>query len=209
MKTKVLILQLIICSFWGCSDSKPKWTYQDDLELAEIYINRVIELNEDEKFLGTFKKAGRRIELIDIGDLRLVAFVDLSDVKIISKNDNTKDIIIYCPDPQIKSQYEHVGYDSSAIKWECIDILEGRNYYTEIERQDKINEAVIKLNEELKDQKKNKELRYELFKAAKESAESNLPVFFRRCNPEYEDYSINIVFESEKNNSQELQSTKQ
>ena len=203
MKTKVLIQLLIICSFISCSDSKLKWDYQDDLELAEIYINQVLEINDTNKFLGIFKKVGKRIELVDMGDIRLVASIDLSEIDPIIKDD--KKIIINCPEPHIKSHCEYIGFDTMALVWECIDTLEGRIPYTEAERKSFVDKAMDKLNNELRE---NEELRYDLLKTAKASARTNLPVFFKRCNPSYEEYSIKVVFKSDKDTKQETQDTK-
>ena len=179
---KLLVRLLFVAAFttfFSCTETKkdPRWRYTDELELAHTHINRIVDLSDDGKFLGIFKKAGERKQLIRTGNLEVIAFINLEEVKVVSGNSKCE-YTIKCPKIEIKTEYTGTGKDKDLLT--KIDTKEGRRYFTAKEQDEKIVQAVKKMVDDIEDGKYNLTIK-QLIKEAKASARHNLPQLMKNA----------------------------
>ena len=192
---KLLFAVMSLAIFVGCKDKKePLWEFQNNLDLAEVHLNRIIELNDDEKFLGIFEKSGERKDLLSTGDYIITAYIDLGDVKVETNHDKRM-YIIKCPNPKIERRNNHIGFDKETVRWSKIDRKEGRKDFTENERQKARNEAIKGLDKEIRDNE-NHSVIVQLKEDAKVNARQNLPLLLRKLDID-RGYRVRVEFDKE------------
>lgn len=198
---KLLFVMMSLAMSVGCQDKKePLWEFQNNLDLAEVHLNRIIELDDDGKFLGIFKKAGGRKELLNTGDYIITAYINLGDVKVETNHDK-REYVIKCPIPKIEPRCNHIGDDNGNVRWSKIDRKEGRKDFTENERQKAINKTIKALDKEIRDNEKHPII-IKLKDDAKINARANLPAFLKKLNID-RGYRIRVVFGHKTNEDNE------
>lgn len=194
---KKLLLGLLSLTFLlSCGEKKePIWEYQSNLDLQTRYLNRIIELSGNDKFLRVFKRVGEKKELLNTGDYVITAFIDLGEVKVKSDHKN-REYIIICPEPEIEPRNNHEGYDNMSVEWSKIDKKEGRRDFTANERQKAVTETIKTLNKEIRDNK-NHPIIKQLISDAKNNARINLPLFLKKLDID-KGYRIKVEFPNDK-----------
>lgn len=189
---KLLFVVMSLAIFVGCKDKKePLWEFQNNLDLAEVHLNRIIELNDEKKFLGKFERAGERKEMLNTGDYIITAYVNLGDVKV-KTNHKKREYVIMCPNPKIEPRNNHIGFDKGSVRWSKIDRKEGRKDFTENERQKAINKTIKELDKEIRD-KENHPVIVQLKNDAKTNARENLPALLRKLDID-RGYRVRVEF---------------
>ncbi len=174
MNKSIFYLFLLVCLiFSGCSKSKIRIKYTDELELASVSVNHTFVLNDKKgKFLWVipYEKAGDRIAIYRMGACVFTAYINLGDIKVESEEDER--LTIRCPKIEIKGPV-YMDWDKLTCKFKKIDYDEDRKDF----EPEEINEEEQKAFEEIEKLKKDDQFVRELIETARKSANDKLKYF--------------------------------